>query len=155
MGYPLVNKYIYVLYILLNIGSISLCYGQTDDNYYTLYQGGDLIEKKKVYLLLNSDSVDIINDGKILIINYHKNSFIHNPYKYQSKVIDKEFLANNSFRNLKELYDFEEAELSSQMKKVLQEKGFKIIPPLKHIVLKVFLILKFDNENILYEVDWI
>nr|WP_139235937.1 hypothetical protein [Algoriphagus locisalis] len=133
---------------------ILVCFSQASE-YYSLYKGGDSIKKREVCLILDFSSVNITNDGQILIINYHNNTFRHNPSIHISKAIKNDFQEDGECVGISELYKIEGAELKRELDKVEMEKGFRPPPPIRHVVLNVIIILKFENENLLYEVEWI
>lgn len=117
-----------------------------------MYKGGDSIQQKETFLLLDADSVQIIEEGGQTLFNYKGNSF---KCVSDCGPADCVELPKTVCTSITELYRIEELEIKKQLDKVQEEKGFRPVPPIRHMVLKVNLILTRENDCDLYEVEWI
>lgn len=139
-------------FILLMLFTVGIAFGQSHGDTYFLHRGGDSIQQKETFLLLDADSVQIIEEGSEKLFNYKGNSF---KSIFDGRRADCDEFPKTVCMSITELYRMEEIEIKKQLDKVEEEKGFRPVPPIRHMVLKVNLILRRKNECVLYEVDWI
>ncbi|HET8803213.1 MAG TPA: hypothetical protein VFM72_01445 [Aequorivita sp.] len=143
MGYSLA-------YILLLMSFV--CSAQ---DYYRLEKNGHKYQRPIYYL--NGDDfehITKISDDKIIFLS-EKSKFIHIYKKHASYKISKEKIKNINFVKPESLYRIEEKKFEEKTDKIKQEKGFRPVPPLKHIILKVIILMKEKDSYCLYEVDWL
>jgi hypothetical protein len=105
--------------------------------------------------LLEADSVQIIEEGKQKLFNYKGNSFKSCSPTSDGRRVDCTEIPSTVCTSITELYRIEELEIKKELDKVENEKGFRPPPPIRHVVLKLNLVLKRENECVVYEVDWI
>ncbi|MBN7809658.1 hypothetical protein J0A68_01735 [Algoriphagus sp. H41] len=140
------------LFISLMFFTVGIASGQSPGGRYVLYKGGNSIQQKETFLFLDADSVQIIEEGSEKLFNYKGNSF---KSIFDGRRADCVELPKTVCTSITELYRMEEIEIKKQLDKVEEEKGFRPVPPIRHMVLKINLVLKRKNECVLYEVDWI
>lgn len=140
-----------IIFILIALPFI--CVAQERDNTYRLFKDGKEYQKPVVYLL--EDSFEkIYKNGQEIFFLTNREKMVHNSNVHSSIKIPGEKFVTIDFYQPKELYSLEEKEFREKAEMILKETGVKPIPPIKHSILKVYIVRKLNSEYCAYEVDW-
>lgn len=141
-------------FIMIILMVITLYSGaQERNNTYKLLKNGKEYERPVVYLLEDSFE-EILRKGREYLFLTKRERFIHDPGIHSSFKFQGEALDTLDFHQPQELYSFEEKEYKEKAELILKETGVKPIPPIKHAILKVYIIRKKEAGYCAYEVNW-
>ncbi|EIJ38659.1 hypothetical protein JoomaDRAFT_1647 [Galbibacter orientalis DSM 19592] len=171
MEFQIANKMKTLFFSILSFFCATISFSQ-DKEFYTLYKGGEKVQKKIVYIYFNKDSignsVDIQNDTIYFVyearIHAYGNSFETLTDRFQNKegikLYDK--LNKNDIDNLiysmEDLYKIEEKQIKKDRNRVENETGFKGLPPIgRHADLDIRICVPNNNEDTfrIYKVNWL
>lgn len=146
-------KYYICLFFISLISVLNLSFAQNNNDYYTLYKGGELFLKPIVYLQAEGIEKTFRHEN-YLFFEFKKNTFKCNLEKQGYVEIDQNELRDINFVGIEELYKIEEQEFKKRRLEVENEKGFRPIPPIEHKILKIYIIKKHGLVLKRYEVEW-
>jgi len=122
-------------------------------DYYKLSKDGEPILKPVVFLQAENENL-VYNKENKLSFNLSGHYFEHNSKIHNSFEIQSEKFKDVKFNTVSELRELEEKEIQRSRNKAEKQNGFKPLPPIKHIVLKIIIVKKIESKFLAYEVDW-
>tara|TARA_R110000796_G_scaffold41772_4_gene103661 strand:- start:277793 stop:278302 length:510 start_codon:yes stop_codon:yes gene_type:complete len=143
-----------IVFILL-IFTTCLLFSQNDNtDSYKLFKDGKNYPRPIIYLLDDkANIVDEIETGNKLFI-FKKEIFRHSAEKHNYELLSKSKIKNIEFVDVSKLLEIEHTEFLRKSEEIEAENGFKPAAPIKHKILKTFVLLSENDTYQVYEVDW-
>ncbi|GAA4891041.1 hypothetical protein GCM10023311_14190 [Flaviramulus aquimarinus] len=132
-------------------------FAQENNNskYYKLYKDGEKVLRPIIYVFNNSTTNLQKLDNGCVTFNIDDQVFKYQPNIHKKDSLTLNVIKKIEFKKVKELFNLEHEEYLRTVKEVMDEKGFKPLPPINHSILKILIISKEKNNFIRYETNWI
>ena len=123
--------------------------------YYKLYKDGEKILRPIIYVLNDcTNNLKKTEDAEI-IFNIDNQIFKYKPKKHKKGSLSLSDFKKIDFKKAKKLIDIEYQEYLNASNKIMSRKGFKPVAPINHLILKIIIVSKKENEIVKYETDWV